>query len=387
MSHQPDPTPGYLTHVVRVRGVLVDVDGWDLEPTPIPQIKLTISIVQPSELAGVVYESGANISALDPSTEDIAARVGKGVYTFYGIDTPNVIGDSTRWSKDEGGPLQPGYVYSFSFCYMVDGQKYTETRTVLYNEEGRFLTPAEHTYTLAGLRQVVTRTLGANPGTDTATDIVNLALAEFFAAHEWSFAWADSMELDTRAGQPYIDLPPYFLRLRSIEKRNDMTHRMVKASVQEMRALRERAGTLSPFVTYYYIDSNPPRDLSEAPRPRLQIAPTPERTEAGVYVIDFERTPAALSNDWDIPPVPTGMMPLVRAFVRVVALESQNRASAAEERARLEQLTLPRFIALDARRHDTDNLGPLVGGPLVGDLSAGDPYRLIDPDVDLTIGD
>jgi hypothetical protein len=377
---RPDPLVGYLSRTIRIRGVLVDVDE---DANDNPKISLTIEITEPTTLAGQVYKSTTAFPTIDIATDDVGERVEEGVYTFYDVETYNVIGDPTMWRKTDttAGPLQPGYVYKFTWCYVVDGQQYTESETRLFDEEGRNLTPAQHYYTFAGLKMLVQQFLGRSPGSDTASSIVNNALIELWTAHPWSFIQADSMNLDLIAGQDYVDLPYDFLRMNAIEATDNLNHTMIKVSRKQLRALREQGtASLSGQVTYYTITHNPTRDLTTIARPRFEFTPTSTANRANVYTMDFDRYPPALSNDTDIAPIPLSMFPLLKQAVRMIAAEDEGKEEAMMERQRFEGMAA-RFAAMDEKRDATPQLGYIVGSNLQTET---DPADWLTPDIDLT---
>ncbi len=390
MSNRPDTVKGYLTHVIRVGGVLVDVDGY----ATTPKIRLRISVVEPTQLAGTVYSSSSAYPTMNTSADDIAVRTQKGVYSFYDITaTEHVIADSTLWRKtdDPAGPLQPGYVYDFEWCYTVDGQSYIETIRRAFDEEGRDLTPATHTYTFAGLKSLTRQFLGnTDPGTDSLSNIVNEAVFEVWSAHPWSFIQTDSLALDTIAGLEYVDLPPDFLRLESLEATDNLVHRMVKVSGREMRAIRERAVSLGTNVTYFYINFNSTRNRSSLGNAKLEICPTPTETQPGFYTMDYARLPPAMSQDNDYPPLPLGLFPLLKQACRMVAAETEGREEAEMERGRFEKM-LPRYVTMDEKRRDDIHLGPL-NSPIypqhgvLGELGVWGPGVNPDPDLSGRIG-
>lgn len=380
---------GSLSLITKVRGVLTDVDGYDASPTPIPKIKLVISVVEPVSLAGVVYTSSSGYPTVSSTTDDVARRQAKGVYSLYDIEFPEkVITDSTMWDEQDTTPgvLRKGYLYDFQWCYTIDGINYVETIRYLHDEEARHLVPVQHTYTFGQLKAIATSFLGDDPGSATANEIVNDALQEVWAAHKWAFREADSIALDAVGGQPYLVLPVDFLRLRAVEKSADQNHHMIKVTPREMRQLRERNINTSNTRTCYYVNHNPPVALDQVPRPVMEIWPTPVESGANAYTIDYARICPGVGADSNIPPFPLGLAPLLKQAVRCIAAEQEEDEAADRERAKFE-LYVKRFAAMDGERLDTDQLGPINRQGLKNPEhldSSTDPLLFIDPDVDLS---
>lgn len=357
-----------FTRIVRVRDVVAEAD----KTGDYYKVHLKIEVLKPTEKAGVVWQSNPtgsyNFSNL--TTDHPPVRNQAGVYTFYGY--------KTSWDKADGGPLYPGYVYKFTWCYVIDGVEYTETETILWRQEYRNATPTKVQLTLANLKSAARKFLGSEPGTCTVTELCNYAMEMLYSCHDWSFLNDDQVMLDTRAGIDYIPLPDNFLRLNAIEKTGDTIHRMVKVTTTEMRRLRERSLTTWSNCTFYLVSVRP-QDESGRPQACLEVFPPPAETIPNVYTLDFKRTPPALAVDGDVVPVPNGMSTLVIQAVRYWAAHMEGHEDLTREKAAFETL-LGRFTGYDDNRNDTPNLGPINPGRVnspMGDFP-------INPEADLS---
>lgn len=212
---------------------------------------------------------------------------------------------------------------------------------------------------------------GGDPNTVLATadatkgQIVNDAGRYLFAMHEWSFrSRPESLDLDFVSGQEYIELPPDFDSVVSIEASDSLESVVHQTSLSGISRLRE---SVVDDVSRYFVSLAYPTQesmLTGAPAARLEIWPTPTTSQQSAMRLVYKAGWTELFDDNAVPNIPVKFEALLRKCCEAFAKDQDNDDMEAIEL--LERSTyLRRMKQSDGM--DQYDIGSPVGGIVTHD--------------------
>jgi hypothetical protein len=181
---------------------------------------------------------------------------------------------------------------------------------------------ALHSTNFLALKKTVKLAISASPDAQLhpLADLVNEALTEFGALHDW--AWRQkTLSLDTVAAQEYIALPTDLAHLDILQVVGSVSGLAIPVTLEEIIARRSQQGIDASNLYFYAVTWTTQAADNVTPIPRLELFPTPSASTSGAFVGRYTRTIARLEDDADVPDVPAQFHTLLDLYCRCHALE------------------------------------------------------------------
>lgn len=181
--------------------------------------------------------------------------------------------------------------------------------------------------TFADYKSMVSHSLhGGDPNavyTDASTtkgQIVNEAGAYMFASHNWAFLRRPVLTLNSDPGKSHLELPQDFKKLLSIRPTDSLDNGMHRTTLDTLQDLRATSSFNSQDEFWYAMAFPSQANTAEtAPKPRLEMFPTPSATES--FDVLYRAGWITLTSETQVPNIPPGheWEGLLSRFVRAFA--------------------------------------------------------------------
>lgn len=200
--------------------------------------------------------------------------------------------------------------------------------------------------------------------------MVNEAGREFVGAHEWKFLERAPALLDFTSSVAYVDLPSDFETLIHLESTEDNLYDVCLVDFGKFARLQASGVTGDPGGLYATLVHPTQTSVSVAPgAPRLLLWPTPSSTVTDALRLYYRAGWTTLTNDQDVPNIPTYCETALTQFIDAVArgYEEPDGGSVWERLERLKASQSFRDLMYRSGLAQS-NYGPETNGAMGGGL-------------------
>lgn len=192
-------------------------------------------------------------------------------------------------------------------------------------------------------------------------EILNAAGEWLCGAYTWSFLMRPAASVSFAAGQAYADLPTDFAESLGIE-RNTLTAEFRETTLATLEAMRAKSVLSSTEFVMWGAVAFAAGTATTAPRPRLELYPTPASTVAAALKVPYRAGWSAINgSDSEYIQVPEYMTTLYLETARRVAVAWEKNENLAGLLTELFSSTLMVSAVERDSRHQMD-YGPITNG-------------------------